>query len=933
MAPLVFDAAANNKLRRFHLTFGRSHSDIRWTDRRDYSFSELSGLLASATVGGKDGACYTPATFSGSMRRKDQACQIDIAALDSDCGHSMNDIKDAVARLGWRAIIHSTHSHMSNQTLIKADAAEKWMNAEPGRDIAGYMLFKRGYLPHIIEKAHIVDETSEGDVRHFIVKHEPCPKFRILIPLDTPWLADEYESQQIANATWRDRIAALAFALGLSMDQSCVDTSRLFYLPRLRHEGQEFLHCTLDGEDCPIWGLPDASTEAAQNSEGLFAWEASQPVPHSNVVRLPIEGKKNHKTFVDSKTGEVFDLTSWAAKYALRFEVVDALRDKCPQIFSPRRNGVKHHIICPNSASHFTSGAEGSGTYAVNASQINVSGLSEINGGFVIHCMHNGCSGLDRLDHLGALLADGLLGVEALTDSRFLAPEKPLAGFRQGAGVAGAAGAAGAPNGSGGLAGAAATGGEIVVISRATRELRGPDFGTDPGNIPASLYSDLPGILGRIHQWMLDTAKKPQPSLALGASLAFCAAAIGRKVKLQSWDTQPNIYALGVARSGAGKDRPMKACKELAFRAGLSDELIGVEEVASDSGIVTSVIEHPHQLMLVDEVSSLLSAASNQSSGMHITGVITMLLKLYSSSDSFFKGKSYADKDNNKKVNKPCVSFFGCCVPTELQNALTSRDVNSGLLSRMVIFDAGDNDPRMVNVFGKNGEEHKQTLEEIDNWIKAWDKMNAGNPLKRVGGEQVLQQSSVMITEDANRMVIEFEGEMHEAKKQAIPRGKDALYVRAVENALKFALIRACAAVPATLTEGGSYIDESALKVDATTMRWAIDLSRCTVERMDKITDEIVDSQFQQQQKQLRKLIQQAGEKGATRYEMARTTAGRHPERLMIDLMTSLELSGEIKEILMKTNGRQRKAWVYKAYFDVHNVKADDAEEESENGS
>ena len=64
------------------------------------------------------------------------------------------------------------------------------------------------------------------------------------------------------------------------------------------------------------------------------------------------------------------------------------------------------------------------------------------------------------------------------------------------------------------------------------------------------------------------------------------------------------------------------------------------------------------------------------------------------------------------------------------------------------------------------------------------------------------------------------------------------------ENALKFALIRACSPV-AVKSEMGPVIDCSNLKVDAESMRWAIALSRATVLAMEQAAkDEIAHSPF-----------------------------------------------------------------------------------------
>ena len=420
MVALVFDASRTEAPAHDHqirLTFGRSRSEVRWQDRREMTFAEMADVLSAAPVGGKDGTCYTPAIFTGQARRMEQAARIDVAVLDADCGHSLEEICVALRAKGWRAIVHSTYSHLSDQSVVSAGAAEKWLGDNPGQDIAAYMRAKKGYLPRVVAGARVVDETRDGNARNLIVQHNPCPKFRIVLPLAEAWVAEEFETQTLANAKWRERIGSLAHALGLHHDQSCVDTSRLFYLPRRRDAEQPFEHVVLDGGACPIWSLPDA---AAATESNLFNATAAAPAaaPRLQVVNA------DHKTWT-SPDGEWVDLTAWAAKYALRFEVVTALRVKAPGVFSSRRSGVKHHLICPNAGDHYSSGAEGTGTYAVNASQVAMAGLPSITSGFVINCMHNGCAGHDRLDHVRGLLANGSLAISDLTCDAFLTPDIP----------------------------------------------------------------------------------------------------------------------------------------------------------------------------------------------------------------------------------------------------------------------------------------------------------------------------------------------------------------------------------------------------------------------------------------------------------------------------------------------------------------------------
>ncbi len=217
----------------FTFTQSHSHTETKWDDRRTCEFDELAQLFTTPTIGPKAGPCFTPAVFRSTERKMDVADQIDIAVLDSDCGHTLEEIRTAITGKGWPAIIHSTASHLKASTDIAAAPYDKWAAQNAGKSVEDYLLDKKGYLPHVWSGAQIVGESGTGPARKLAIEHQPCPKFRILLPLAKPWRAADFADQFAANACWRERIGALAHALGLRHDQSCVDTSRLFFLPRI----------------------------------------------------------------------------------------------------------------------------------------------------------------------------------------------------------------------------------------------------------------------------------------------------------------------------------------------------------------------------------------------------------------------------------------------------------------------------------------------------------------------------------------------------------------------------------------------------------------------------------------------------------------------------------------------------------------------------
>jgi len=241
-------------------TFG-SFTDEIWTDRRTLPWHELAALLTSHTHGVKEGSCIVPAVFRGQRRQKADADQIDAAFLDSDSGTTLEEIAEAVRRHGWAAIISSSHSHLT--TITKANCAnwQKFVGECPIGAETTYLVEIKGMLPRIAAGATLDRKTDE-----FVwFRHNPCPKYRIVVPLLRPWRAADYGSQDAANAAWKGAIEALAAALGLQHDQACTDTSRLFYLPRRPRNGPPAETTTIEGEACDIFALraPDLPLSAA----------------------------------------------------------------------------------------------------------------------------------------------------------------------------------------------------------------------------------------------------------------------------------------------------------------------------------------------------------------------------------------------------------------------------------------------------------------------------------------------------------------------------------------------------------------------------------------------------------------------------------------------------------------------------------------------
>lgn len=384
----------------YGFTFGASETATEWTDRQRLPWIRLVEILTDHKPGRKEGRCIVPAMFSGTSRKKEEAQQIDVAFLDSDTGVPMAEIAAAIARNGWAGVISSTHSHMSRRSEAKASNWDRYFAKSLGSTPEDFLREEKGYRPDVARGATTA-ETIDGRVQ---IDHLPCPKFRVVIPLDRPWKASDYPSQAVANAAWKAAVEALAAALALPHDQSCTDTSRLFYLPRRPARGAAAETEIVEGAPCDIFALVKPAPDLL-NGHARPATNGHAP---------------SAETFehADPATGEITDLRAWARERGRTFLIAKMLGEVRPEALTGYNVDNKVHIRCPNDGAH-TLAQTDAATFVSNAGHGSTKG-------FVIHCRHAHCTDKDRLFFLRKMLDERWITLDDLTDERFhLVGEQP----------------------------------------------------------------------------------------------------------------------------------------------------------------------------------------------------------------------------------------------------------------------------------------------------------------------------------------------------------------------------------------------------------------------------------------------------------------------------------------------------------------------------
>jgi hypothetical protein len=400
----------------------------------------------------------------------------------------------------------------------------------------------------------------------------------------------------------------------------------------------------------------------------------------------------------------------------------------------------------------------------------------------------------------------------------------------------------------------------------------------DPGPFPEHLL-DVPGLIGDIMQFNLATAFRPQPVLALAAALCLQAVLAARKVR-DDRGNRTNLYAIGVAPSGAGKDHARKINKQILFLAGLNRH-DGSEDLASDAGLISAAESEPAILFQIDEFGRFLRTIGDPKKAPHLFNVLTALMRLYSSADVVFRGKAYADKRRSLVIDQPCVSLYGTTVPEHFYESLTADSVNDGCIARLLVFEASATPPRRR----ASVQDVPMAIVDAARWwadFKPSGNLNSEHP----------EPAVVPTTPQAAAVFDQLAGVVDHELSQA-HNGQRALWARVEEKACRLALVYACSA------------NREQPQIDEAAARWACELSEYLTRRMLFLAYEwVADGQFDAKQKRVKRIIRQAGGR-ISRSELCRKTQSL-TQRERQEVLDNLRETGQVRESVVQTKGRSR---------------------------
>lgn len=459
--------------------------------------------------------------------------------------------------------------------------------------------------------------------------------------------------------------------------------------------------------------------------------------------------------------------------------------------------------------------------------------------------------------------------------------------------------------------------GEMLAEARATTgEIEIPDgwsfddeadevVGTPPAppSIPSGVF-EVGGVLQQLVEFIVATAIRPQPFLALGAALACVGVLMGRKYQTNT-KLRSNLYVVGMAPSGGGKDHARKVISAV-LEAGQLRQYIGGNKLASGSALLAALQRSPNSLFQIDEFGQfMMTAIDKKKAPKHVAEIWDNLTELYTSASGTYFGTEYADQKLNKRVDihQPCCCLHATTVPGPFWAALQSGAMADGSLARYLIFETDTAIPDM--------QRRPASLERIPvTLLEALKAIDAGVPghtssMNNAGGENVVPQPYIVPCDDQAQTALDQMDDDITFRLRAAARagGNDmAILARYGEQVRKLSMIRSVSRDPAEPAIHAADVEWAKMLVEA-----------CTAKMVGGARTFIADNDQERDLKRVLALVEEGGVEGLTLSVLVTRTRWL-PARRRKEILEDLVEGGDLVEEMVAGKTKPTKRYRGKQY-------------------
>lgn len=339
-----------------------------------------------------------------------------------------------------------------------------------------------------------------------------------------------------------------------------------------------------------------------------------------------------------------------------------------------------------------------------------------------------------------------------------------------------------------------------------------PPFKPIPADTPPVNVKFPSGLVGEMAQYILDTAIRPIPQVALAGALGLAAGICGRSYNISH--TGLNLYLMLVAGTAIGKEGAAQGVsrlvKSVTPKLPAIAQFIGPTEYASGQGMIKQLSQFPCQLSVMSEFGhTLRRICSPQASGADIMWR-KVLLDVFNKSGAgdMLGSMVYSDTGKNTPtVYAPALTLLTESSPASLYEGLDEKAIEIGLVPRFLLMECTNlRPPTNPHAFVPPRKYLADRLEALAHRCLS---MEANSSHHDIGIAPVAQA----LLEEFD---IEIDTRINEQSDDAIRQ----IWSRAHLKVLRVAAVVAVGLQP----------DKPVLDLESVT--WAMDLIRCDVQSM-----------------------------------------------------------------------------------------------------
>ena len=403
------------------------------------------------------------------------------------------------------------------------------------------------------------------------------------------------------------------------------------------------------------------------------------------------------------------------------------------------------------------------------------------------------------------------------------------------------------------------------------------------------------GMMQDVMEWITLSSAVSIPEFNLAGAIAMIGTLAGHRFQTET-KLKTNFYVIALGHAGSGKDAPQEAIPAALLQS-TEMNCIGPQSLPSDAALLKYVANQTkaRTLIFLDEIGLMLKSIKRPNSAGY--EIQSTLMKLFSSVNRKHV-KPYASGDD-LVVHWHHISFYGASTPSHFWQSFTRSDATDGFLARILIFESHQN--RVISRRDINFDVPKNLIKSINEFSKF-----GPPPESEIDKNLIRIPVAITIPKSHKAEKYFLDWEQSIIDKQNIIQEKDegiaAIYGRAPEHAHKLGLNHAIS------------LQGTKLKfVEIESVEWAIDMMDHQTEHIiTQIRDNISENDWHQHQQRILKAIRRyaTSEKpGASIRDIYRSGV-KVPEKILMDLLSSLQASGEILKQSHKPN-RGRNVDIY----------------------